>query len=288
MSNVIIAFPNIADAPKTTLSGGSWVATLPLSNLQDEILGTVARSTNLLLASTQFDMTIDKPRAVRVVGLIAHTLSRESKYRLRSYDDAARTIVLTDTGWQDVWPAVYSISVLEWEDDPFWDGKPSSEELGSLNPSLIFRLPATSSSRWWRFEFDDQTNAAGYIDAGKLVLSSQWEPSRNMLPDASLGVIDRSELYEAIGGTTYASRRSVKRVATFSLLGLGKDEMLQKAYEIKRQAGKTQEVLFIFDADNATHLQRTAFLGRITDEDPVSIPHPPDCWRTSFKIEERL
>lgn len=288
MSNVIIAFPNIADATRATLSGGSWVSTLPLSFLQDEILGTAARSTDLSLSSTQFDITVDKPRGIRVVGLIAHNLSREAKYRLRSFNEAGRTTVLTDTGWQDVWPVVYTVDVLEWEEDPFWDGKPSTEELASLNPSLIFRLQATSSSQWWRFEFDDTTNPAGYIEAGKLVLSSQWEPSRNMLPDASIGIIDRSETYEAIGGTTYANRRSVKRVATFKLIGLNKDEMLQKAFEIKRQAGKTQEVLFIWDADNATHLQRMSFLGRLVDEDPVSIPHPPDCWQTSFKIEERL
>jgi hypothetical protein len=288
LSNVIIAFPNIADSSRAVLSGGNWVGTLPLSNLQDEILGTVAQSVDCTLASTQFDITIDKPRAIRVIGLIGHTLSREAKYRLRWFNEVGRTTALVDTGWQDVWPTVYTTDQLEWESDSFWDGKPSSEELSSLNPSLIFRLASTTTSQWGRFEFDDQANPAGFVQAGKLVLSGQWEPSRNMLPDASLGVIDRSELYEAIGGTTYASKRSVKRVATFKLLGLNKDEMLQKAFEIKRQAGKTGEVLFIWDADNQTHLQRTSFLGQLSDEDPVSIPHPPDCWQTSFKIIERL
>jgi len=137
MANCILAFPNIADATKATLSGGSWVATLPLSNLQDEVLGTVARSTNTALVNTQFDVTYDKSRLVSVFGLIGHNMTADALYRLRGAEDAGFTSVLVDTGWTEVWPAVYTTATLDWEDPAFWSGKPA-------------RVGAAKSSSGWR------------------------------------------------------------------------------------------------------------------------------------------
>lgn len=291
MSNCILAFPNIADTTKATLSGGSWVSTLPLTSMQDEVLGTLARSTNANIANTLFDITFDKARLVKVFGLIAHNISTSGQYRLRAFPDAASRTALTgaiyDSGLTDVWIAIYDSLVLEWEDDSLWDGKPSAESLASLNPSLIFVLASNTLAQYWRFEIQDATNPAGYIEAGKLVMAAQWQPTYNMQYGASLGTKDRSEVEESIGGTTYASRRSIKRVAKFKIAALSEAEAMAKAFDIKRIAGNTSELLFVWDPADAAQLQRMSFLGRITDSDPVAIP-TPDWWETTFEIEERV
>ncbi|MCA3000312.1 MAG: hypothetical protein ING75_17120 [Rhodocyclaceae bacterium] len=286
MANVIIAFPNIAD--KGTLSGGSWVSTLPLSFLQDEILGTVARSTNALASSTLIEQTLDKPRGVAVIGFHKHNLSTDAQYRIRAYSAATRLDgeAIYDSGLQDVWPTVYTVGVVEWESDSFWSLKSSSEELASINTALIVKIPSIAA-QWWRFEFFDTTNANGYVQIGRLFMALAWQPTRNALLGATLGLRDRSEVQESIGGTTYADRRSVKRVATLSVAAISKDEVMQNAFEIKRQAGNTREVLLVWDADDTINLQRMSFLGRLTDQAPIVMPLP-DLWDTQFEIEERV
>ena len=287
MANCILAFPNISDTTKATLSGGSWVSTLPLTNLQDEVLGTVARSTNVTLGATQFDVTFDKSRLVSVFALVAHNMTTEALYRLRGAEDAAFTSVLVDTGWTGVWPAIYSTSSVDWEDPAFWSGKPSSDQLAAYNPALIRSLSQKTACRYWRIEINDTTNPAGYVQFGKLFMAAQWRPTTNMSYGATLGIVDRSNVEETIGGTSYADRRSVKRVAKITLGNMSQTEAMGRAFDIKRLAGNTGEVLFIWDDADSLNLQRMSFLGRLTDTNPVTIPFY-NTWETVFEIEERV
>ena len=87
--------PNRADAG--TLSGGSWEATLPLTNLQTRWLSDVARSTDAALASTKFVCDQGSAKRVRAVYLGGHNLSLAAKYLVRAYDTLAVTRADTAT-----------------------------------------------------------------------------------------------------------------------------------------------------------------------------------------------
>lgn len=76
MANCIIASPNLIDSG--TLSGGSWVATLPVTNLQNRLLGKVARSTNAVLTSTKFTITYASAIYADVLALVAHNFSQDA------------------------------------------------------------------------------------------------------------------------------------------------------------------------------------------------------------------
>lgn len=91
MANCLFGWPVYSDVGVTyspSLSGGSWLAALPLANLQDRRLAKVARSTNDAQASTMFEVDLGVARAVRLVGLPVHNLSTAAKWRVRGFASA--------------------------------------------------------------------------------------------------------------------------------------------------------------------------------------------------------
>lgn len=84
MPNITLGWNNRTDAG--TLSGGSWLANLPLTNLQNRQVQKVARSTNAATSSTQFTMDLGQARTLGAVGLVVHNISVSGKIRITGSD----------------------------------------------------------------------------------------------------------------------------------------------------------------------------------------------------------
>lgn len=83
MANIFLAWQNRAD--EGTLSGGNWLTTLPLSNLQNRQVQKVARSNGVTAAATQFDLDLlNNSKLIGVVALVVHNISVSGKVRIRS------------------------------------------------------------------------------------------------------------------------------------------------------------------------------------------------------------
>ncbi len=86
MSNVLFGFPIYSDSSplySPSLSGGSWLAALPLANLQSRYVHRVARSSTDAVADTVFTLDAGVARSVRVLSLVNHNLSSAGKVRFR-------------------------------------------------------------------------------------------------------------------------------------------------------------------------------------------------------------
>lgn len=272
MANIMIGFPNRTDS--ATLSGGSWSGSLPLTNLQDRTLGKKARSANLLAASTKFDIDLGASKKIRLIGLIAHNLSLAATYRLRGSTVSNFATTVYDSAWLEVWPVVYPYQTLDWEDDNWWSGKYTAEQLAGVNWNLIVVLPTNKLARYWRLELLDADNTAGYIEAGRLFIGGAWQPKNN----ASYGMGTQWEtpttVQTAISGAEYFQRRNPARVVRFSFDWLSVDEGLGNAYEVQRRAGIDGEVLYVFDPDDTVHAIRRRFLGRMRQLNAIEHPYP--------------
>ena len=116
MANVLIGAPNFSDLSSSAqpnlftpaLSGGSWDAGNPLTNLQSRKLHLVARSSGVTEAQTVFTADLGTARPVRVVALPKHTISEAGRWRVRGFTalpildsltvgDAAWTAINTPT-----------------------------------------------------------------------------------------------------------------------------------------------------------------------------------------------
>lgn len=290
MANCMIGFPNRIDA--ATLSGGSWgsgspLAGLVLANLQSRIIGKVARSTSAALVNAKFDIDLGAAKNIRLVGLINHNCSLAALVRIRGASDAAFSTVLDDSGWLPVWPAVYPSTSLDWEDDNWWTGQYTDEQRAGYTAAFVYALSINTVARYWRIEFDDTTNAAGYIQLGRVFIGPAWQPSENPQYGPGLGWETRTEIQEALGGAEYFQRRTPYRVQTINLDFMTDDAALGNAFEIQRRAGLDLELLWVHDPDDTIHALRRRFIGRLRTLNPILNPDY-NTNSTTFEIKELL
>lgn len=285
MSNCMIGFPNCTDA--ATLSGGSWLAALPLSNLKNRIIGKVARSSTDATADTKLDIDLAAEKNIRVLSLTNHNCSLDARFRIRGSAVSNFATSVYDSGWGDVWPVVYGPDDLDWEDNTWWVGKYTDEQRAGYTAALIHILPANTLARYWRIEIDDTTNAAGYVQVGRLFIGPAWQPTLNMSYGASVGWETDTEVQKALGGAEYFQRRTPYRVQKLVLGAMDGNEAMTRAFELQRRAGIDQEVLWIFDPSDTMHALRRRWLGRLRRLDPIEYPYC-NTNKTAFEIKESI
>lgn len=275
MANLILGFPNRIDS--STLSGGSWQASLPLNNLKDRRLSKVARSVDALVASTKFDIDLTTDRPVKMLVLVKNNLSLDATYRIYGSNVSNFSTTVYDSGSQEVYPAVYDSLSLEWEDNNFWSGKLDIEFLDSVaetsNLSLIHVLPTVTMARYWRVEITDTTNPDGYVEFGRCFIAGQWQVTNNILYGASLGYETSTSVEESLDNTEYFDVRKLYRVFRFELESYDYNEGHQKLLEISRQVGVDKEVFVVADIDDVENLYRRSFLGRLKTLNPIQYPY---------------
>lgn len=285
MANCMIGFPNRADS--ATLSGGAWAAALPLNNLKNRIIGKVARSSTAATADTKFDIDLGAEQKIRIAALVNHNFSLDAKFRLRGSAVSNFASNVYDSGWQDVWPAVYPSASLDWEDANWWSGKYTDEHRAGYTATLVEAEPANVLARYWRWEIDDTANAAGYVQVGRLFIGPAWQPALNMSYGAALGWETKTEVQEALGGAEYFQRRTPYRVQNIALDWMSVDEGLVNAFEVQRRAGIDAEVLWIFDPDDTIHALRRRYLARMRKLSAIEHPYF-DTHKTAFELKELL
>jgi hypothetical protein len=284
----MLGYPNRIDAG--TLSNGSWTAGLPRANIQDRRLGQVARTSNAALASTVVDIDLGSDKSIRSVAAINHNFSLAAKYRLRgsAVSNFATTVYDSGSTLLDVWPVVYPAAALDWEDDNWWSGKYTAEQISGYTTALVVILSRNIIARYWRLEIDDTTNAAGYLQLGRIFIGPVWQPTINMnASGASLGWETKTEVQESLSGAEYFQRRTPFRVQRFALNAMTADEGLANAFEIQRRAGIDKEILFIHDPSDTVHALRRRFLARLRQLTPIEYPYF-DRSKTAFEVKELL
>jgi hypothetical protein len=284
MANVLLAFQNRTD--EGTLSGGSWLASLPLVNLQNRLVQRVARSTNAANASTKFDLNLGAAKNVGVVALVVHNMSVSAKVRITG-DDAADFITpVYQSAWIDVWPSgMVPQSLLEWEDDNFWLGTLSANARAGYQSPFIHVLPAANTLQWWRVEVDDTSNADGYVHIGRLFISPTWRPAINYSLGAGLGYTDTTPVETSLSGAEFFDVRSKVREFSFTLEGMTATEAYDYALQLQRQVGISGEILQVPDTDDTARIPARAYVGRLSGLTPIGNPQG-DRFKTEFKVRE--
>ena len=270
------------------LSNGAWASTLPLANLQSRVISKVARTVDATLASTKFDLVLAKQRRIRAFGIVNHNLSSNATYRISSYTDATFSTVIYDSGFMPAWPEVYPFDTLEWEDDNYWTGQTLEEDRVGYNLALPTVLATATFAQYFRFEFSDPLNPAGYLQFGRLFLSGEWQPVVSMSKGASIGYETKTVVDEAISGAEYFDHRTPYRVAKFTLSWMSEDEAMTRAFDMQRVVGIDGEVFYMWDINDTVHRLRRTFIGRLRTMSPIEAPDSVDINQTAFEVKENL
>lgn len=256
----VLGFPRLTR--QATFTGGAWAAGYPVGNLGILPLAQVARSISLDPAATAFTATFDRERLVRMLGLVRHNVSIDGKIRIRVFEDAAKTVLLHDTGTVDMWPEVYPPSALEWEDDAFWSGRYSSDEIEGYAPTRPFLFDDLYLCRAIEVSVTDPSNPAGYVEIGLFEIATGWQVGSNYDYGAEYGYRFRSEMVEALGGVRYFERRDKPRVFSGTINYLRRDEALARGFEMLRRHDIDEPFLWLPNPEEPLHWLRTCFLAR--------------------------
>jgi hypothetical protein len=281
---MLIAFRNYAD--DGTLSGGSWASTLPLSNLQDRQLSAIARSTNAAVANTAVDCDFGQGRTISFVALLKHNLGQSGQWRVRLGDDPAFAASLYDSGRVDIWPTTYPFGVGLWGEF-LWGGKLTTAEASTYGISGYVVLPLPVFARHLKIELFDAANAAGYVQAGRLIAGPAWQPAINLQYGWHLAQVDESRKTRSRGGQTYVDAMPRFRRLTFDLAHMREDEAWGYAYELDRIKGVGGDLLVMIDPAKTTHLHRQTVYGSLTESAPISNPQF-GLFSKPFTVEELL
>lgn len=291
MANLLICWPNRID--QATLSGGSWRATMPLSNVQSRVLGVRARSTSASTAATKMTIDLGTERAVRGLALVNHTLSAPARVRVIATEGdpaSAPGATLYDSGWVAAWDygiGPWKVGNFEWDDDRFWGGGFLPEEVQGYRSTWIRPLVSEVLARWWQIQMSDPSNVAGYVEVGRVFIGEGWQPENNASYGASIGYESRTEVDEARSGAEYFDTRSAYRVWRGSLDWMSESEAMTNALEMQRRMDVSGEVLFVFDPGDTRNWIRSSFLGRLRRLTPIEHPYL-DTHRMAVEIKELL
>jgi len=284
MANAIIAYQNRIDE-STFAAYGSWEASLPLNNLKTRTLSKLARSTDATNASTKFRFSLAKARIIGTVAIINHNLSTNAQWRYRVYSDSGYTTLVYDSGLLEAWPTM-PVGYFEWEDDGFWNMR-TPEEDRELFTATTIHVPSTVViDQYYQVEFFDDTNTDGYVQLGRVFVGKKYQPTINMALGASVGYESRTVIDEAISGAEYFDRRGSYRVARFNLQLLDSSDALLNS-DLMKISDTDQEVVFVYDQDDAIGISRRSFLGRLRTLSPIEQPYT-QFFQTSHEIKELL
>jgi len=287
VANVLIGYQNRAD--EATLSGGTWLAALPLANLQNRLVQKVARSNGLTLAATKFDYDLNSAsKSTGVVSLVVHNLSVTAKVRITAGAVAGLSSPGYQSAWLDVWPAgMVPLSLLEWEADNFWLGTLSESARAGYQSPFIHILPTAQTFRYWRVEIDDTGNPDGYVQIGRLFASPTWTPSINYSLGAVLGYTDPTPIETSLSGAEYFDVRGRAREFGFNLGGLTESEAYDYVLQLQRAAGISGEILIAPDLDDVTRIPARSYVGRLASIEPIT-QIQPGRFQVSMRIRELI
>ncbi len=282
-----ILYPNRTDT--STLSGGSWDASAPLTRMQDNRLKVIARSNDLLPASTQFQITLDKDRQVGGLALVNHNFTTDATWRVRAYTDAGLTQLAYDSGQVNVYPAFATPLELEWEDDNFWSGKPLEENIEGLTQTAIDLLGGvTVTAQYWLVEIFDSTNPSGFVSIGRLFIGANFlNETLNANIGATSGIENRTRAFETPGGHIEYDVREPIRTNDFQYRLIENSRAYSRFLQLEYQAGIDKEVFLIQDADDSQNLLLRSYLGTIAQ--PTGLGQ--NTYNTadkSFRIQEKI
>jgi hypothetical protein len=258
MSNVVVGYPIYSDVGPLytpTLTGGSWEAALPLTNLQDRRLARVARSADALAASTTFDINLGAARPVFCLALPTHNASTAATIRVRG-SSVSGSYAGGDLVYDTTTLAVIASGM-------------TAEDMNGINVGWTHVPSAAQTARYWRFEITDTGNADGYIELGRVVVAGGWQPTYNMNYGARLGLDTDTTRSLTDGGAAVYTSRPVRRTLTFAISDLGEDEALANGFDLQRLAGTAGQMMVVYDPADTTHMYRRAFLATLQSLSPL-------------------
>lgn len=208
MPNLRIVSDNAADRA-TSLVASSSAGTLAASNLQLAIKSRVWRAT---ATSATLTVTWAVAEPVSCVALPFCNLSPAATIRVRGYSDTGGVTLVLDTGVVPACPAA-AVTLRGW--GAMSSGANAYGYGGGAYARVWF---GQVNVRRLVVDLADSGNAAGYIEASRLVVGAYWSPTYNADSGAALTLQDQSKHYRTDAGDLMTDIGTRNRKLSLNLL----------------------------------------------------------------------
>jgi hypothetical protein len=240
-------------------SGGSFLASLPLTNVADRRLQKIARTTNALAASTKLQVDLG---AARAVGLLAILLPNVTKTAVPTVQwKGGTTLGASDVyapAAQQAWPTGVTVEDVTAPD-------------GTTMNVWTTTIPATlQTARFWECDVVDTANADGHLDVARVIVAGAYQPTEPIMVGATTGHESESVRTVTDGGAALYQPKPRRRVDVFSIDQLSQAESLGTARKMIRQLGTTSQLFFVFDPSDTTLMYERAYLAVLSKIDPFT------------------
>lgn len=285
VARVLFAYPNYADgqlSPTTTgvqttltptFSGGSWEATLPLTNLATPYLFETARSTDALAASTTFDVDLKTARDILCVGLVRHNLSQAATVTITGASDAAFTSIVYASGAINVFPAArFAPGSMPYGWPTTWAGLPTTEDVAYYKSLAFVQVIDTlQTARYWRIAITDTTNGNGYVELGRVFVAPGYIPDVNISQGMTLGWTSETTADSSVGSVKFFTVRNQARELVGTIQNVSIDQALGFLHDMQGRLGLDQQLMVVVDPTDTYHRHRRSFLATLKQLDPITI-----------------
>lgn len=263
----------------STLSSSDFVAGLPVTNLQLEGRGRVARTTNATGSKT-INGDFDGAAAVSACVLNGNNLTSDATWRLQIWDGAGQTgTQVYDSG------TVAALEAVGWGEFA-WGLSPwgSTAFFGWSTAFSVLWFPAVSGLSF-RVTITDAANPAGYLEAKRLILGTAFEPAYNLAYGVQLDWQEDSVQARTEGGSIRTDPRARYRRLAGNLRYMDATDraLLMEAF---RLAGLRSEIFVsVFPEVGGAKERDYSLLGKFSRM-PSGVHDRVDNWNATFEILE--
>lgn len=267
----MLIYPNRSDS--ASYGGGNWVESMSLDALKSREFARVARSVDLSTDSTTFTIDFGRSWPVRLFSFMAHNFTVSARIKIEASDNADLSAPVLNKSY-DAYPSLvgsdWDIDTLSWENDNYWLGSYTAEDTEGQTPIASILFSQNAVARYWRVTIYDPSNAAGFVQIGRLFLGDAFlVPTYNPALGLDLGYEDATGVDTALNGAEFFDPREPIRVMRFQLQYLDDVEGYSRALELTRRAGIWKEVFVIADPDDAVYAMQRNFPARLRQLNPL-------------------
>lgn len=283
--NIILSTTNYVDESTSTLTVDSELTALPKENLQNLQIVKVWRTNSA--TSAQIDVDLGSSKIIDLLAIINHnfTVNATIRWRLSAVSNFSTTVY--DSGTVDVWPAIEDFGASPWGVFT-WGGKPTQAIADLYTANVFAVLSDAKIARYIRVDIADSTNAAGYLQAGRLIAGPAYQPTINYANGVEFEFIDESRVTKSRGGQTFVDEVEKFRRIRFDLINLPESEIFGNVFNaLDRIKGISQDVLVIPQPDEPTTWITQNIYGRISSTAPI-VNSALDFYGRRIEIEEMI
>lgn len=286
MENIHVLIQKASD--DSSVSGGSWRSSAPLSNVQNKDVRRVARSTNAATASTvmRFDGGDSPKQSWSMFAILNHSITTTGKWRVVLTDSDTDVVEqrIYDSGLIDVWEATIIFGSRPWGLFP-WNGVDVNDY--PTYPIAFHVSPESYYARYLFLYIEDAANPAGYVDVGRVLAGEAWRPNINPNYGFSIRYVDPSEIKRTRGGHRITSELPRYRVLDMEFTGLSESEALGAIFEWQK-VGRGNDVLFVKNPlESAAIRFRSTLYCAMIDTQPIPELFQ-DRYATRLSLEELI